>query len=86
MEIQKDISLKINEKFVGKTLKVIIDSIEGEYYVGRSYRDAPEVDGEILINKKNNKLKTGSFYDVEIVDFDEYDLFANVLKIERKSK
>ncbi|MFZ1519683.1 MAG: 30S ribosomal protein S12 methylthiotransferase RimO [Ignavibacteriaceae bacterium] len=86
MEIQKDISLKINEKFVGKTLKVLIDSIEGEYYVGRSYRDAPEVDGEILINKKNNKLKTGSFYDVEIVDFDEYDLFANVLKIERKSK
>lgn len=86
MEIQKEISLSINETFVGKTLKVLIDSLEGEYYVGRSYRDAPEVDGEILINKKTNKLKIGSFYDVEIFDYDEYDLFANVLKIERVSR
>jgi ribosomal protein S12 methylthiotransferase len=86
MEIQKDISLSINETFVGKTLKVLIDSVEGEYFIGRSYRDAPEVDGEILINKKTNKLKIGSFYDVEIFDYDEYDLFANVLKIERVSR
>lgn len=78
MEIQKDISLSINETFVGKTLKVIIDSIEGEYFVGRSYRDAPEVDGEILISKKNKKIKIGSIYDVVINDFDEYDLFGEV--------
>lgn len=78
MEIQKDISLSINETFVGKTLKVLIDSIEGEYFVGRSYRDAPEVDGEILISKKNKKIKIGSIYDVVINDFDEYDLFGEV--------
>lgn len=78
MEIQKDISLSINETFVGKTLKVIVDSIEGEYFVGRSYRDAPEVDGEILISKKNKKIKIGSIYDVVINDFDEYDLFGEV--------
>ena len=78
MEIQKDISLSINETFVGKTLKVIIDSIEGEYFVGRSYRDAPEVDGEILISKKNKKIKIGNIYDVVINDFDEYDLFGEV--------
>lgn len=79
MEIQKDISLSINEAFVGKTLKVLIDSIEGEYYVGRSYRDAPEVDGEVLIQKNNRKLKTGEFYDVVINDFDEYDLYGIVI-------
>ena len=78
MEIQKDISLSINETFVGKTLKVIVDSIEGEYFVGRSYRDAPEVDGEILISKKNKKIKIGNIYDVVINDFDEYDLFGEV--------
>lgn len=78
MEIQKDISLSINQTFVGKTLKVLIDSVEGEYFVGRSYRDAPEVDGEILISTKKNKLKIGSFYDVVINDFDEYDLFGEV--------
>ena len=78
MEIQKEISLSINEKFVGKTLKVLIDAVEGDFYVGRSYRDAPEVDGEILINKKDLKLKIGSFYDVVINDFDEYDLFGEV--------
>ncbi len=78
MEIQKEISLAKNESFIGKKLKVIIDDIEGDFYVGRSYRDAPEVDGEILINKENNKLKIGSFYEVEIDDNDEYDLFGNV--------
>lgn len=78
MEIQKEISLSINETFVGKTLKVLIDSVEGEYFVGRSYRDAPEVDGEILISKKNNKIKIGNFYDVVINDCDEYDLYGEV--------
>ena len=84
MEIQKEISLEKNESFVGKNLKVLIESVEGEFYVGRSYRDAPEVDGEILIDKKNNKIKIGNFYDVEIFDYDEYDLFGNVLLKERE--
>ncbi|MEO8233174.1 MAG: 30S ribosomal protein S12 methylthiotransferase RimO [Ignavibacteriota bacterium] len=86
MEIQKEISLEKNESFVGKNLKVLIESVEGEFFVGRSYRDAPEVDGEILIDKKNNKVKIGNFYDVEIFDHDEYDLFGNVLLKERKIK
>ena len=78
MEIQKEISLSINETFVGKTLKVLIDSVEGEYFVGRSYRDAPEVDGEILISKENKKIKIGKFYDVVINECDEYDLYGKV--------
>lgn len=86
MEIQKEISLEKNESFVGKKLKVLIEAVEGDYFVGRSYRDAPEVDGEILINKKNNKIKIGRFYDVEINDYDEYDLFGDILLEERKNK
>ncbi len=84
MEIQKDISLQKNESFVGKKLKVLVEAIEGNFYIGRSYRDAPEVDGEILISKKNNKVKIGSFYDVLINDYDEYDLFGDILLMERK--
>ena len=86
MEIQKDISLKKNESFVGKKLKVLVEAVEGDFYIGRSYRDAPEVDGEILISNKNNKVKIGNFYDVVITDYDEYDLFGDVLLTERKKK
>jgi ribosomal protein S12 methylthiotransferase len=86
MEIQKDISLKKNETFVGKKLKVLVEAVEGDFYIGRSFRDAPEVDGEILISKKNNKVKISNFYDVVIKDYDEYDLFGDVLLTERKDK
>jgi len=83
MEIQKDISYQKNKSFLGKKLKVLVDSIDGDFYIGRSYRDAPEVDGEILINKKNNKINIGEFYDVLINDFDEYDLYGNLISKER---
>ena len=86
MEIQRDISLEKNEFFVGKKLKVLIESVEGDFFVGRSYRDAPEVDGEVLINKNNNNVKIGHFYNVEINDYDEYDLFGDILLKERKKK
>src|SRR5690606_17193696 len=86
MEIQKDISLAKNESFIGKKLKVLAEAIEGEYYIARSYRDAPEVDGEVLIPVKGNKIKIGNFYDVVINDCDEYDLYGNVLQSERKVK
>jgi ribosomal protein S12 methylthiotransferase len=78
MEIQKDISLKINEGFVGRKLKVLLEGKEGDYYIGRSYRDAPEVDGEILIPSEGIKLNPGEFYSVDVFDFNEYDLYANI--------
>lgn len=78
MEVQSQISLEKNQSFVGKTLKVLLESKESEYYVGRSYRDAPEVDGEVLF-KSDKKLKSGNFYDVKITDYDEYDLFGEVI-------
>jgi len=80
MEIQKEISHKNNSKFVGKKLKVLVEALEGDFYIGRSYRDAPEVDGEVLIDKRDNKLYIGNFYDVDVYDYNEYDLFAGVLK------
>ncbi len=80
MEIQREISHKNNSQFVGKKLKVLVEALEGDFYIGRSYRDAPEVDGEVLIDKRDNKLNIGDFYDVDVYDYNEYDLFAKVLK------
>ncbi len=76
MEIQKEISLEKNKSFVGKKLKVLIEGMEGEYYVGRTYRDAPEVDGEILIPLNGKKIKLGKFYSIEVFNYNEYDLFG----------
>jgi ribosomal protein S12 methylthiotransferase len=78
MEIQKTISEEKNRALVGKTLKVLIDRTEGDYFIARSERDAPDVDGEVLIEKKSNQLIIGEFYDVEIYDFNEYDLYGNL--------
>lgn len=81
MEIQKEISQKKNEELIGKEMKVLIDDIEGEYYTARSERDAPEVDGEVLVLAENNLLKRGQFYDVEIYDCNEYDLFGKLKRV-----
>lgn len=80
MEIQQNISLERNASFTGKILNVLVEGMEGDFYIGRSYRDAPEVDGEVLINKKGVKLHPGSFYDIKITDYDEYDLFGDLKK------
>lgn len=78
MEIQKEISRKNNEELIGKRMKVLIDSKEGEYFTGRTERDAPEVDGEVLIDTKNTKLNVGRFYSVDIYDCNEYDLYGKI--------
>lgn len=77
MELQKEISLEKNSSFVGKELKVLVEAIEGDFYIGRSYRDAPEVDGEILIKKQENII-VGNFYNTKVYDYNEYDLFAQI--------
>jgi ribosomal protein S12 methylthiotransferase len=77
MEIQKDISEQNNESFIGKTVKVLIDSKDNDYFVGRTEWDAPEIDQEVLI-RSNQLLKVGAFYSVPIIDATEYDLIAAV--------
>lgn len=78
MALQEEISSEIEASKVGKTLKVIIDRKEGEYYVGRTEFCSPEVDPEVLIPTEARRLRTGSFYNVKITGSDEYDLFGTV--------
>lgn len=77
MALQQDISAEIEAEKVGKTLKVIIDRKEGDYYVGRSEFCSPDVDPEVLI-KAGKRLRVGNFYNVFITDSDEFDLYGEV--------
>jgi len=76
MKIQSEISLKKNENLIGQKLKVIIDDIEDRHYIARSEREVPEVDGEIIVNPNGQYLIRGNFYEVDIYDCNEYDLFG----------
>lgn len=80
MEIQQEISEDFNEGLVGKELAVLIDSVEGEYYIGRTVYDAPEVDCEVLIPITDGELAIGSMVPARIYESGEYDLFANLVK------
>jgi ribosomal protein S12 methylthiotransferase len=78
MEIQREISTRKNREMVGKKLKILVEALEGDFYIGRSYRDAPEVDGEVLISMDDSRITPGNFYNAEIYDSNEYDLFAKI--------
>lgn len=78
MLIQQEISSEINKVKIGKTLKVIVDREEEDYYIARTEYDSPEVDPEVLISKEK-KLQIGDFYLVEISDSDDFDLYARVV-------
>ena len=79
MRIQNEISLENNRARVGRTERVIIDGRSGEYYVGRSQYDSPEVDEEILIKAEKRRLLRGHFYDVRITAADDYDLYGETI-------
>ena len=79
MRLQQNISAEIEAAKVGKTMKVVIDRMEGDYYIGRSEFCSPEVDPEVLIRKDNGILTIGEFYQVNIVDSEEFDLYGEVV-------
>lgn len=79
MALQQKISSEIAESKVGKVFKVVIDRKEGDYYVGRTEFSSPEVDPEVLIPVDYKKLRTGTFYNVEITDAEEFDLYGKVV-------
>ena len=79
MRIQQNISAELEAEKVGKTLKVIIDRREGDYYVGRTEFCSPEVDPEVLIPADERKLEIGAFYDVRINDSEEFDLYGTTI-------
>ncbi len=78
MMLQSEISLQHNLARVGQTQRVIVDSLEGDYYVARSQYDSAEVDQEILIESEED-LEIGGFYDVEITSAEEYDLYGTII-------
>jgi len=79
MELQQEISLQLNREKIGKILTTIIDKQEGDFYVGRTQFDSPEVDNEVLIPVSEGVLKIGDFFDVKITSSDFYDLYGSVV-------
>jgi ribosomal protein S12 methylthiotransferase len=75
MEIQQNISSELNEKMVGKINRVLIDRKEGEFFIGRTEYDSPEVDQEVLIPSEHN-LKPGEFYNIHITGSADFDLYG----------
>ena len=76
MRIQQNISAELEAEKVGHTLKVIIDRQEGDYYIGRTEFCSPEVDPEVLIPVAERRLTIGAFYEVQITDSEEFDLYG----------
>ena len=79
MTLQREISLENNRRRVGSVERVIVDSRQGDFYVGRSQYDSPEVDQEILIPAAARRLRRGCFYDVRIVSASDYDLYGEAV-------
>ncbi len=79
MALQQEISTEMTEENVGKTLEVIIDRKEGDYYIGRTEFSSPEVDPEVLISADEKKLRTGRIYQVQITSAESFDLFGKVI-------
>lgn len=78
MRVQQRIAEEVSAASVGQTMQVIIDREEGEYYIGRTQYDSPEVDPEVLIRKADNNVEIGQYYMVEITGADEFDLYGKV--------
>ncbi len=78
IEIQREISLELNQQRIGNEFKVIIDRLEGEFYIARTEYDSPEVDNEVLIDA-STELVIGNFYHVKITSAEEFDLYGELI-------
>ena len=79
MALQQEISAELSNAKIGQELKVIIDRKEGDYYIGRTQFDSPEVDPEVLIKADGKRLFSGRFYRVRITNADDFDLFGKII-------
>lgn len=79
MEVQENISMELNETKVGKTFKVLFDRVEGGHFVGRTEFDSPEVDNEVLVDKKSQFVRLGDFANVKINEATAFDLYGEVV-------
>ena len=79
MRIQQRIAEEVSAASIGKTIQVVIDREEGNYYIGRTQYDSPEVDPEVLLLKDENEVEMGRYYMVEITGADEFDSYGKVV-------
>ena len=79
MEIQSQISWELNQHKIGQEFKVVIDRKEGNYFVGRTEYDSPDVDNEVLIDATKTYLKTGEYTTVKIIEAEDFDLYGEVI-------
>ena len=79
MALQSGISMELNQAKVGKTYKVLFDRVEGDYFIGRTQYDSPEVDNEVLVHNKDGFARIGDFANVEVTDAEEFDLFGKIV-------
>lgn len=79
MDIQSEISFKLNKQKLGKVFKVLFDRKEGDYFIGRTQFDSPDVDNEVLVNAKKNYVRIGDFANVIIKEIDHYDLYGEII-------
>ncbi|MFI1745786.1 30S ribosomal protein S12 methylthiotransferase RimO [Thalassobellus sediminis] len=79
MEIQSQISWELNQQKIGETFKVVIDRKEGNYFVGRTEFDSPDVDNEVLIDASKTYLKTGEFATIKVIEAEDFDLYGEVV-------
>ncbi len=80
MDLQGQISWELNQEKVGKTYRCMIDRKEGNYFVGRTEMDSPDVDNEVLVDAREYYLKQGDFVDLIITEAADFDLYAKPLK------
>ncbi|MCK5028960.1 MAG: 30S ribosomal protein S12 methylthiotransferase RimO [Bacteroidales bacterium] len=74
MEVQREVSNELNKSRIGDLYEVLIERKEGDYYVGRTEFDSPDVDNEVIVKSENKRLRIGSFYKIRITDSDDFDL------------
>lgn len=80
MEVQQEISFEKNQTKIGKEFKVLIDKVDGDYFVGRTEYDSPEVDNEVLLDAKSGYARVGDFVQVKVNRAEDFDLYGEIVK------
>lgn len=80
MEVQQGISYEINQNKVGETFKVLVDRVDGDYFIGRTEFDSPEVDNEVILDAKTDYARIGDFVNVSVDRAEDFDLYGSIVK------
>lgn len=80
MEVQQGISYEINQGKIGQTFKVLVDRVDGDYFIGRTEYDSPEVDNEVVLDAKTDYARIGDFVQVKVARAEDFDLYGKVIK------